>query len=93
MTSQSKKTTGRIVFLTMCAVVLSLGSVGLAQEDGERLHFFMRSDSNVDGAVDMTDAIETLGALFLGGDDLLCEDAADTDDNGEVDISDAVATP
>ncbi len=40
----------------------------------------------------MTDPIVTLGALFLGGADLRCDDAADANDDGVVDITDAVAS-
>ena len=51
---------------------------------------FRRGDANVDGKLDIADAIATLGYLFLGGAELPCLDAADTDDSGGLDISDAV---
>ncbi len=53
---------------------------------------FRRGDSNTDGRVDVSDAVGTLGTLFLGGDALVCEDAADADDSGALDITDAVFT-
>ncbi len=40
---------------------------------------------------DPTDAILILESVFLGGRKLPCEDAADVNDNGRVDLSDAVA--
>jgi hypothetical protein len=54
--------------------------------------FFIRGDSNADAAIDSSDAIFTLGFLFLGGAEPLCLDAADANDDGRLDISDAVST-
>jgi hypothetical protein len=51
---------------------------------------FRRADANVDGAVDLSDAITTLGVIFQGVGVFLCEDAADSNDDGELDISDAI---
>ncbi|MEM7232272.1 MAG: HYR domain-containing protein, partial [Planctomycetota bacterium] len=53
---------------------------------------FRRGDSNGDGRVDLADAVNTLGVLFLGGVQPNCRDAADADDNGNIDITDAVKT-
>jgi len=53
---------------------------------------FRRGDANADGAVDITDAIATLGVLFLGGGAVPCSDAADSNDDGALDISDPVST-
>ncbi|MBI4093058.1 MAG: HYR domain-containing protein, partial [Candidatus Kerfeldbacteria bacterium] len=54
---------------------------------------FRRADANADGTVDISDAIATLGFLFLGNPkQLFCEDAADTNDDGVIDLSDAVVT-
>lgn len=52
----------------------------------------IRGDPNADGQVDISDAVATLGVLFLGQDGIYCEDAADSNDDGVVDISDAVTT-
>jgi len=41
--------------------------------------------------VEITDAILVLGRLFLGEAEVPCLDAADANDDGEVDISDPVA--
>jgi len=51
---------------------------------------FRRGDADVNGVLELTDAVRTLNFLFLGGAGLDCPDAADTDDNGAVDLSDAI---
>ena len=53
---------------------------------------FIRGDSNNDGVVDISDAINTLGTLFTGAGNINCKDAADSNDDGELDISDAINT-
>lgn len=52
---------------------------------------FRRGDSNNDSRLDLSDAVSTLGFLFLGGAPLVCSDSADTNDDGKVDLSDAVS--
>ncbi len=49
-----------------------------------------RGDSNTDSAVDVSDAVLTLGYLFTG-DDLSCVDAAEVNDDSAVDLSDPVS--
>lgn len=52
---------------------------------------FLRGDANEDGVADISDAIVTLGFLFLGEPSKLdCEKSADADDSGVLDISDPV---
>jgi len=51
---------------------------------------FRRGDANTDGRVDISDAIRIVMYLFLGQTYMLCNDAADTDDSGELDISDPI---
>jgi PKD domain-containing protein len=53
---------------------------------------FRRGDANTDGAMDLSDAVFTLSALFLGGDQPSCAKAADVNDDGAIDISDPVFT-
>jgi hypothetical protein len=53
---------------------------------------FIRGDSDGNGAVELTDAQQTLGYLFLGDAPPACEDAADADDSGKLAISDPVLT-
>ena len=43
-----------------------------------------------DDLADITDAIEILKYLFIGGVILACEDAADVSDNGSIDMADAI---
>lgn len=50
---------------------------------------FIRCDANQDQNIDLSDAVFTLSALFLGSATIQCEDAADANDDGKVDISDA----
>lgn len=58
----------------------------------DEIVIFVRGDSNADSAVDISDAVYTLGYLFLGGPAPDCLDAADANDDGELDVSDPVAT-
>ena len=51
---------------------------------------FRRGDVNKDGGVTMSDAIWILNALFSGGPQTECADAADVNDSGAADISDPV---
>ena len=51
---------------------------------------FRRGDSNTDGTTDISDAVATLGYLFLGLKKVPCEQAGDANDDGALDISDAV---
>lgn len=52
---------------------------------------FVRGDVNLDGAVDISDAISALGILFVPGTPpAACADAADANDDGASDLSDAI---
>ena len=53
---------------------------------------FRRGDSNGDRAVDISDALNTLGYLFLGDRRPACFDAADANDDGKLDIADPIGT-
>ena len=50
---------------------------------------FVRGDANGDQRVNISDPITVLGHLFFG-DLLSCEDADDVDDNGSLEVTDAV---
>lgn len=52
--------------------------------------FFVRGDSNSDDAVNISDPIFLLSHLYLGGPTPDCPDAADADDNGKLEASDAI---
>jgi len=51
---------------------------------------FVRADPDGSEEADISDAILTLGYLFLGDPPPKCLDAADVDDSGEIDLSDAI---
>ena len=53
---------------------------------------FIRGDSNGDSVIDLSDARHTLGYLFLGTEAPVCLDAADSDDDGNLNITDPVRT-
>jgi len=56
-----------------------------------KLRSFLRGNANGDSRIDMSDAITTLGFLFLDEPQRInCQDASDTDDNGVIDITDAI---
>jgi len=66
-----------------------MGDVNVFSTPGPR---FFRGDANLDLEVDLSDAIRILYFLFVDAEasPLLCEDAADTDDSGELDITDPI---
>ncbi len=51
---------------------------------------FVRGDADVNGTLQLTDAVRILNVLFLGTGVILCDDAADSDDNGTIQLTDAV---
>jgi len=59
---------------------------------GDGADRFRRADSNDDSAVDIADAIFSLGFMFGGAGQPTCLDALDANDDGEVDLSDPVLT-
>jgi hypothetical protein len=54
-----------------------------------KLGGFVRGDVNADGVVNISDALKIIFYLFQGHP-IDCEDAADLDNNGRVDLSDAI---
>ncbi len=51
---------------------------------------FMRGDVDANGRVEINDPILVLNWLFLGGEEPLCQDAADAEDSGDASIGDAI---
>jgi hypothetical protein len=51
---------------------------------------FLRGDANDDGKVDISDAVWTLGWLFLGGSATGCVAAGNANGDSVVDISDPI---
>ena len=64
--------------------------ISLTPGEGPSGPMFRRGDANSDESVDITDGINILNYLFLGGETPSCLDAADTNDSGDVDITDAI---
>ena len=60
--------------------------------DGTEVFLFRRSDANSDAEVDISDALHSIGCLFLGSRCTECPDAGDSNDDGEYDISDPIHT-
>jgi hypothetical protein len=50
---------------------------------------FIRADANLDGLVNLSDAIFISNFLSLGGPPPLCFDAADANDDGRIDLADS----
>ena len=71
--------------LTVCAWIL-VASPSLSAQAS-----FRRGDANADGRVNIADPIDFFYFLFRGNP-LPCLDAADTDDSGDLDLSDAIRT-
>jgi hypothetical protein len=61
-----------------------------AYEFGDCSARFIRADADGNGTTEITDPIKVLGYLFLGEAELPCLDAADVDDSGVLDLTDAV---
>ena len=80
----------------LAAAHLSVGAVvalGLAPHVTAADHNFRRGDVDGNARIEMADAIQTFGYLFLGSPTSLgCWDAADANDSGGVDLSDGVFT-
>jgi hypothetical protein len=77
--------------LSVCLRVMVVwGAVFAGCPEARSEHEFRRGDANLDGRVDVGDALDVISFLFLGTPQILCFDAADTDDVGKVDITDGL---
>ena len=56
----------------------------------ERIVSFVRGDTNADGHRNIVDGVFLLNSLFRDGVAVPCDDSSDTDDSGELDLSDAI---
>ncbi len=57
---------------------------------GAPLPLFIRGDTNADGRVDISDGIWILGSLFYGTEQTACGPAADANNDGSVNMADAM---
>jgi hypothetical protein len=79
-------------FAAECMLVLAMAAVLPARRPVAAAAEFVRGDTDATGVRNITDAIRTLGFLFLGSPDRLdCLDAADVDDDGRLSITDPIA--
>ena len=83
-----KRPTGSVGWLCSTLTIvtgLSVGGATAAQEAP-----FLRGDANLDGELNIADPVLVLRALFLGESTRGCDDAADMDDDGQVDLEDCI---
>ena len=62
--------------------------VGIDVIEGEQ-NEFIRGDANEDGRIDAADAVRIVDAIERGGSSFSCDDAADAQDDGDINIDDA----
>ncbi|MEM7164983.1 MAG: PKD domain-containing protein [Planctomycetota bacterium] len=79
----------KLRFLILLAWIAGIGAIAPPPAYGQVKHF-QRGDANIDGFRDISDAVFTLDALFVGVAQLQCEDAADANDDGSVNIGDPI---
>jgi len=53
---------------------------------------FIRGDSNADYGIDISDAVKTVFDLFMNDGKPTCQDASDSNDDGELNITDVIYT-
>ena len=71
-----------------CMFVCLFVVVGLGAQESPDINPFIRGDVNLDARVGISDVVQLVEVLF-GAGRLDCPDAADSNDDGRVDISDA----
>jgi hypothetical protein len=72
--------------------VLGDGIVSIERLSLPAPRFFLRGDADLNGKVELTDAVTSLTYLFLGGARPACLDAADATDDGALNLTDAIFT-
>src|SRR5262245_43108812 len=78
-------------FLPVIAVITALPAFqGLR---GDQFAPFQRGDVNLDGIVDIDDPRTILEYLFLGRTSIDCDDAADVNDDGRVNVTTSSVDP
>jgi len=68
----------------------SHGSRGAVRRLGGTTQPFQRGNADTAGGINVTDAMNVLGGLFLAGSELPCQDAADVNDSGTLELTDAI---
>lgn len=77
-------------FRRISTVLFALGLICLPVVQVRAGAHFLRGDANHDMSTDISDPVFILGFLFLGEEAPPCPDAADVDDNGQIQITDAI---
>lgn len=80
---------GTIIFTILLIAAIAIIAITHAEEKDKESLPFIRGDTNIDGEVDISDAIYLLTFLYSQHDNIACLDSADINDNGKVDITDA----
>ena len=70
-----------------CGETIDMGAYEFC---GPAAALFIRGDVNVDGQVDISDALSYLYGFFLSLEPFPCQDSADADDNGAIELTDAI---
>jgi hypothetical protein len=71
-------------------IALTVSCLSVPAAGGDARVPFLRGDVDQNGRLDITDPIRIFGALFAGGQEPGCAEAADANDSGKVDISDGI---
>ncbi len=79
----------RTARLRFSGVALAL-ALALRPETAAEDATFVRGDANLDGLLELADSVRIFTFLFLGGEGLACQDAADSNDTGSLDVSDGI---
>ncbi len=74
----------------MVFVSTDRGAIHAFAQSGPAGDVFVRGDANGDERIDVSDAVTIVRDLFLGASLLECADHGDVDDNGEVEVTDAI---
>lgn len=84
----------RVRTIIQCVAFLIVFACFVQVQGGDKsagfdIHF-TRGDINVDGKMDLSDAIYLLTYLYVDGDPPPCFDSADLNDNGKLDLADGI---
>jgi outer membrane protein assembly factor BamB len=81
---------GLAVANEMVFVSTDRGVIHAFNQSGAGGNTFVRGDANGDDFVDVSDAVTIIRNLFVGAALLVCEDHGDVDDNGVIEVTDAI---
>ncbi len=73
-------------------VLLDIGADEIDVPAGECPGVFIRGDCDVDGLVDIGDPLHAAFVLFTSAGVIECDDACDSNDDGDIDVADVIYT-